>query len=255
MTRLTALVGLVVAGWPVLRWYALRLRDGSDEPLGLVALAVACFFLRGRDWRAKLPRWLGLGLMSGILAYVVVYPWMPALARALVFVILIGVAVAPKISAFAWTVLLSLSLPLVSTLQFYFGYPLRLPTTQLAAMLLRCGGIAANADGTTLLWAGERVIIDAPCSGIQMAWTGAFFAAAIACWQRFPLQETLRLFRWTGVIVFVVNVVRTAALFLMGSGIWHLPSYAHEGIGLLLFVTAIVLIVSLACRFQTPCPV
>lgn len=253
MTRFNALVGLLLAGWPVLRWYGLRLRDGSDEPLGLVALAVACFFVRENDWRSKLSTQRSIGLIGALSVYVLAYPAMPALLRALVFVVMVGLAAAPKVCAFGWTTLLGLSLPVVSTLQFYLGYPLRLPTTQLAAMLLRCVGIAARADGTTLLWAGERVIVDAPCSGIQMAWTGAFLAATLACWQQLSLRETLALFRWAGGIVFAVNVVRASALFLLGAGIWRPPAFAHEGIGLLLFATAIFLIVSRAFRFQKAC--
>jgi exosortase/archaeosortase family protein len=138
--------------------------------------------------------------------------------------------------------LLALSLPLVSTLQFYLGYPLRLPTTQLSALLLRLCGIHVHANGTTLLWAGERVIVDAPCSGIHMAWAGLFVAATLACWRRLSSRDTLRLFRWTGALVFVANVFRSTALFFLGAGIWRLPAFAHEGIGLLVFAATVLLI-------------
>lgn len=254
MSRFTALIALLAAGWPVLRWYGLRLHDGSDEPLGLVAFAAACFFARNHDWREELPRWRVLLLMALVNGYMVAYPWMPALVRAFVFVAMIAVVAAPKIITTGWAMLLMLSLPLVSTLQFYIGYPLRLPTTLLAALILRGCGVAARADGTTLLWAGERVIVDAPCSGIQMAWTGLLVAATLSCWQKLSSRETLRLFRWAGGIVFLVNVFRAAALFLMGARIWYLPSFAHEGIGLLLFAVAIFLIYFRAVGLPSSCP-
>lgn len=251
MSRLVALIALLPTGWPVLRWYGLRLQDGSDEPLGLVAFAVACMFTRNNDWREELSPPLVLLLVALLAGYVGLYPWMPALARALVFVVMIALVAAPKKIMAGWMTLLMLSLPLVSTLQFYLGYPLRLPTTQLSALLLRCCGVAAHADGTTLLWAGERVIVDAPCSGIQMAWTGLFVAATLSCWQGLSSRETFRLFRWAGGIVFCANVFRAAALFLMGAGIWRLPPFAHEGIGLVLFAGAIWLIYFRAVRLQS----
>lgn len=242
MNRLTALFALLIAGWPVLHWYGLRLHDGSDEPLGLVALAVAAFFAPREGWRDRLSRAQIVGLVLLLGTSAVGYPWIPALARALVFVATIGIVMAPKNCALAWTVLLALSLPLVSTLQFYLGYPLRLPTTQLSALLLRVCGFGVHANGTTLLWAGERVIVDAPCSGVHMAWAGLFVAATLACARRFSSRETLRLFRWAGAMVFVANVIRSTALFFLGAGIWRLPAFAHEGIGLALFAMTVVFI-------------
>lgn len=248
MTRLITLLGLLLAGWPVLRWYGLRLHDGSDEPLGLAAIAVALFFAPRSGWKETLPPSRIVPLVVLLATYALAYPWLPALARASLFVLMIGITVAPKTSFIGWTTLLILSLPLLSTLQFYLGYPLRLPTTQLSAALLRLCGVDARADGTTLLWAGERVIVDAPCSGIQMAWAGVFVAATLACWQRLPWRDTLRLFRWACALIFIANIFRSTALFCLGTGLWQLPAYAHEGIGLVLFALTAVLIMHLATR-------
>ncbi len=248
MSRLTALLGLLFAGWPVLRWYGLRLHDGSDEPLGLAALAVALCFAPRNGWKEQLARPHVFALIVFLAIYALAYPWLPALARALLFVLMIGVTIAPKNHALGWTTLLVLSLPLLATLQFYLGYPLRLPTTQLSAAMLRLCGVDAHADGTTLLWAGERVIVDAPCSGIQMAWAGVFVAATLACAHRLPWRDTLRLFRWAGALIFFANILRSTALFCLGAGLWHLPGYAHEGIGLVLFALTAVLISRLAIR-------
>ncbi|HEY4246054.1 MAG TPA: archaeosortase/exosortase family protein [Lacunisphaera sp.] len=252
MNRLIALFGLLVAGWPVLHWYGLRLHDGSDEPLGLAALAVAVFFAPRDGWQDRLSRVKIVALIVLLGGGALGYPWIPALMRGLLFVAMIGMAMAPKNWALAWTALLALSLPLVSTLQFYLSYPLRLPTTQLSALLLRACGFDVHANGTTLLWAGERVIVDAPCSGIHMAWAGLFFAATLACMRRFSSWETLRLFRWAGALVFGANVVRSTALFFLGAGIWRLPAFAHEGIGLVMFAVTLVFIY--LCGMQARIP-
>ncbi len=250
-TRLLVTLGLLLAGWPNVRWYALRLNDGSDEPLGLVALLVAIAFAARASLLELMPR-RALGLVcAGLVAYFFAYAWLPPLVRALWFIPLLALAAAPRGLAFAWTTLLVLSLPLISSLQFYLGYPLRLITTHLSAMLLNVFGLRVEAQGTTMLWAGERVIVDAPCSGIQMAWSGLFLAAALACWQRLPALDALKLFRTASALVFAANLLRSTALFLTGTQIWRLPSFAHEGIGLALFgATALLIFYST----RSPCP-
>ncbi len=249
-TRLHCTVGLLCAGWPNLRWYALRLNDGSDEPLGLLALLVAVVFAARASLFELIPRRSLTLICAGLCVYLAAYPWLPPLARALWFIPLLALAAAPRGFAFAWTTLLALSLPLISSLQFYLGYPLRLATTQLSVALLNLFGQRVEAQATTMLWAGERVIVDAPCSGIQMAWSGLFLAAVLACWRRLPTRDALRLFRITGALVFIANLLRATALFLMGTGQWRLPAFAHEGIGLALFAITAVLI----CTLRLPCP-
>lgn len=131
---------------------------------------------------------------------------------------------------------------MIASLQFYLGYPLRLATTALCAPLLRVFGLHVTAEATTLHWAGETVIVDAPCSGIHMLWTGLFMAAALSCWQRLENRRALRLLRWASFAVFTTNVLRATALFCIEAGIWPSPAWAHEGVGLALFALATTVI-------------
>ncbi len=235
-----AFIGLSVlaAGWPVLRWYASRLNDGSDEPWGLAALAAALIFAPWRTWREPLPV-RRVGWLCGLLAlYIVAFPWMPPLIRALWLVTALGLVAADRGFPAAWWSLLVLSLPVVATLQFYLGYPLRLLTTQLCVPLIALVGHTAHAAGTTLYWAGERVVIDAPCSGIRMLWTGLFFAACLASWHRLDARRAFTLLRMAGLVLFLANVVRASLLFFIETGLWTVPSGSHEGAGLLCFALA-----------------
>jgi len=86
------------------------------------------------------------------------------------------------------------------------------------------------------------VIVDAPCSGIHMLWTGLFLAAALACWQRLDLRQSFRLLQRASLAVFVANILRATALFCIESKLWPSPSWAHEGVGLALFGAAAVAI-------------
>ncbi len=254
--RWTTALLLLIAHWPTLRWFGLRLNDGADEPLGLIALALALIFAL-RPATEDLPsRRILTAHIILLLAYAAAYAWLPPIVRALVLILQLALTLAPRAYAFAWLLLLTLSLPLISSLQFYLGYPLRLITTHLSAALLNLFGLHVQASGTTLLWANERVIVDAPCSGIQMAWSGLLLAATLACWQRLPTRQTLQLIQRTLSLVFLANVVRATALFCMGTKLWSLPASFHEGIGLALFSLTAWAIVSLGIRQQpAPCTV
>jgi len=247
-TRAAAVLALLVAGWPVLRWYALRLGDGSDEPHGLAALAAALFFAPWAAWREPLPPRRHALLATLLLAYCVAFPFAPPLVRALLFVAALGLAAAPRGFAVAWSSLLALSLPLVATLQFYLGYPLRALTAFLAAPLLALGGLRVEASGTTLAWAGERVIVDTPCSGLRMLWTGLVLAAVLACRLRLGARDTVTLFRHSALAVFIANTVRAAFIFCLETGLWPNPSWAHETVGLVLFGIVALGVVALAER-------
>ncbi|MET0261822.1 MAG: archaeosortase/exosortase family protein [Rariglobus sp.] len=247
-SRAVALIALLVAGWPVLRWYALRLGDGSDEPWGLAALALALLFAPWRSWGEPLAPARRAWLCGLLALYCLALPWMPPLARALLLVTMIGIAASVRGFSTAWWGLLVLSLPVVSTLQFYLGYPLRWLTTHLSVPLIALGGHTARAAGTTLHWAGERVIVDAPCSGIQMLWTGLLIATALACWHRLDLRGTFTLVRVAAAVVFVANILRATALFFTETGLWPAPAWSHTGIGLGLFALSALAVLFTAER-------
>ncbi len=250
-TRAAAVLAVLLAGWPVLRWFFLRLGDGSDEPHGLVALAAALVFAPWVAWREPLsPR--RHALLAALLAlYCLAFPFAPPLARALLFVVLLALAAAPPRFAFAWSVLLALSLPIVASLQFYLGYPLRALTAWLCTPLLALGGLDVHASGTTLTWAGERVIVDTPCSGLRMLWTGLVLAAALACHHKLDTRAAFALFRFAGLAVFIANVLRATALFCLETNLWPNPAWAHETTGLVLFALAAVPVLALADRRAT----
>lgn len=242
-SRVAIAVALCLSNWPVRRWYIARMGDGSDEPWGLAALAAAILFTPRNGLTEPLSRnhtWLLCGIVA---IHVGCYAFIPPLGHALIFVTTIGIAVARRGFPLAWWALLILSLPVIASLQFYLGYPLRLATTQFCVPLLRLGGLHVTAAETALHWADETVIVDAPCSGIHMLWTGLFLAAMLACWQRLDARLTFRLLRRASMTVFVANVLRATALFCIEAKVLPSPPWAHEGVGLVLFGAAAVTII------------
>jgi len=231
---------LLLAFWPVWRWYGARMTDGSDEPLGLIALLTAAAFVPRRGWLEVIrPR--ALAVATGVLAlYVAAFDHLPLLVRGAVAVAALG-AVLPRDSArspLPLLALLLLSLPLIATLQFYLGFPLRVATTWCAAHVLGLTGCVVEAHGTVLRWAGEEILVDAPCSGIRMLWTASYLSATLAAVHRLPTARFSRLAQTTAAVVFLANLARTVVLFFLETGLWPNPPWAHEAAGLALFIVA-----------------
>jgi exosortase/archaeosortase family protein len=214
----------------------------------LAALVAALIFVPRTGWGEAVSgrsQWL---LCGGLAVYAAAYSALPPLARAVGFVTGLGLIAGQRVFPLAWWSLLVLSLPFVATLQFYLGYPLRWLTTLACVPLLRLGGLTVTAEATTLCWAGERVVVDTPCSGLHMLWTGWFLGAVLACWHRLDGRSTVRLLSFAGVVIFAANILRATCLFCFESNVWPSTSWTHEGVGLAAFALAAVAIVGVGER-------
>lgn len=230
-----------LAAWPSWLWAARRLADGSDDPLGIIAL-VALGLVLWRD-RASLRtqprlRWLGSAAMLLIVAALsqsILPPLLRGLLSVLALLLVILSLRAPGQSWLAWLGLGVLSLPLLSSLQFFIGYPLRVVTAEVSAWLLRLGSWTVERQGSALLVEGQWVMVDAPCSGIQMAWVGYFTACALAAWLRLPDRLLLQRLPLVGLLVLGGNLLRNTVLVWGESRASGFPGWAHEAVGLVVF--------------------
>jgi len=245
---------VVTSLWPVWHWSAARLSDGSDDPLGIIALVALLISV----WRERRnlsvmlrPFWLAAGLCLAALA-VTGATAMPPLLRAMIAVIAVLAVLmalrAPRQPISAWAGLGILSLPLISSLQFFIGYPLRVITAEVSAFILRTGGLEVIRDGSALLVNGQLVMVDAPCSGIQMGWVAYFTACITASWLRLPDRRFLRRMAGVGLIVLAGNVIRNTLLVIKESNIVPLPAWTHDAIGLLVFGGVCMLVLRLMSR-------
>lgn len=245
---------LPAAGWlafqfaaltPTWCWMVARMRDGSDDPLGALALAsLAALVWHLRHELRAAPRlgWMMLATCGTLLAAVArtglgPLPALPPLAASLLAVLALAcglIAFLPKrVAALPVAGLAVLALPLLSSLQFYAGYPLRLVTAEASRWLL-APGFEVMREGSTLRVDGRMVIVDAPCSGVQMVWLGYFTACVVALWaQRTDRQFATRL-PVVGLLVLFGNIVRNAVLVAFEGAGHALAPWAHDAFGLLL---------------------
>jgi exosortase/archaeosortase family protein len=259
------------AGWlalqfaalaPTWAWMVRRMRDGADDPLGLLALAalaVLAWQCRRELRAAPRPGWLALAGAGTVLATLLrtglgVLPALPPLAAGLVAVLALAcglLAFLPRrVAALPVAGLAVLALPLLSSLQFYAGYPLRVVTAEASRWLLAPGFEVAR-EGSSLVVDGRLVIVDAPCSGVQMVWLGYFTACAVALWARRSDRTFVRRLPAVGLLVLAGNIARNSVLVAFEGARLPLAPWAHEALGLVVLAAVCAVIVRLMALERT----
>jgi exosortase/archaeosortase family protein len=242
------------AGWLALQaaalvphwiWMVQRLRDGSDDPLGLLALAalaILTWTLRRELRPAPRLGWLAVAAFGTLTATLLrtgagPLPSLPPLAAGLVAVLALAsglLAFLPKrVAALPVAGLAVLALPLLSSLQFYAGYPLRVLMAEASRWLL-APGFSVVREGSSLLVDGQLVIVDAPCSGVQMVWLGYFTACVVALWAGRDDRGFLALLPGVGLLVLAGNIVRNSVLVALEGAGHAPPPWLHDAFGLML---------------------
>lgn len=256
--RALPIVALVVAIWPVWRWMALRFADGSGDMWELLAAATAVTVMM-RD-RAMMSQNAGPVLLwvpvAFLLAYAASYNDLSPLPRAMLAMAALGTAISSlwygKRIDVAICGLLLICLPVMASLNFYLGYPLRVAAGSIAEALLQMNGIAAIREGAQLQWSGQTVAIDAPCSGVKMLWTGAYLSLSLAAMMRLSDLRALALLAASAGVVILANAFRATSLFYVEAGLLQGPDLLHDAIGLVMFAFAAATIFALSCTLAGP---
>lgn len=255
----TLLAVELLAFWPVWRWYVHRLNDQSDEVWGIVALVTAMMFIfwhkreNGSAFSAP-PRLMLPATL--LLCYSLSYHFLSPLPRAAIAVTAIAATVSAmrfgrRLHLGVWGLLL-LALPVVASLQFYLGFPMRAVVARLAAPMLQINGFAVTAVGASLNWNGDPILIDAPCSGVKMLWTGFYLACALACYYKLDARRTALACVAALAAIVIGNTFRAAALFYVESGAVNLPlpDWTHEGVGVVVFAATAIAIAWMAMKIN-----
>jgi exosortase/archaeosortase family protein len=243
---------LVLALWPHWLYMARRTVDGSDEPWGVLALLTVLVLLAGDRGEFAVPGRAAL-VASAALAVVAALASLvlPDLAAAALAMLALGLFLAhalPRRPATPLVALLLLALPVIASLQFYLGYPLRAFTAHASSLLLACAGIDASATGAAILYQGTTILVDPPCAGIGMLWVGSYTAALLSYLHRADAARTALNAGAAALLVLMANIARNTALFFPEARLVHWPAWSHEAIGLGALALAIVPIVLISTR-------
>ena len=229
----------LAAFWSVLLWYFTRLSSANNEFYGfwsLAAIGLLCLKFRAND--AVVPNF-GLSVAS-ILVYAISIPFLPPLLQAFaaatsLTVTLSGWQFGKRFHFGVWSLFL-LSLPMIASLQFFLGFPLRVLVGEATALLLRLNGLDVVRDGVCLHFGEQSIWIDAPCSGVRMLWAGFFLTALLVNVYNFRFRRSLVAFAAAFAIILAGNIFRAAGLFYLEAGLIELPAFAHEAIGTTAFI-------------------
>jgi exosortase/archaeosortase family protein len=228
---------LAAALWPTWWWMAQRMVDGSDDPLGVLALAALGAVLWQHRLRLRAAPRLGFQVvaLAGAVLTTALHNQLPDLLVALIGMLALAaglIAFLPTRVATAPVLGLSvLSLPLLASLQFYAGFPLRVVTAEASRWLLSLTH-SVERSGASLVVDGQLIIVDAPCSGVQMAWLGYFTACAVALAAGRDDRSFVVRLPVVGLLVLMGNVLRNTVLVALQVWGHPLPGWGHDAIGL-----------------------
>lgn len=139
--------------------------------------------------------------------------------------------------------LIALAMPVLPSLQFVFGYPLRVVSATLTVALLNLQGVPITRDGTYVTVAGQTAQFDAPCSGIAMLWALVLVTLMAALITHLSLAKLSLALLLTLTVAIAANALRVASLLYATTMLGETePPWLHEAVGLAAFALAALLL-------------
>jgi exosortase/archaeosortase family protein len=252
------LAALVTAAtWDAWRWYLARVAVALEEAAAL-ALTVAFLGVLGvaRMTRPTPPHPLPLMTVAIMLAaYAASHIFLPPIVRA-------ALAISVTLYCFhfaafrqrppiAFWGLVALALPVLPSLQFMLGYPMRVVSATLTVGLLQAHGLMVARQGTFLVWRDEMIQFDAPCSGVNMLWAGLLLTLMGCVLLRLGTLKVAVALALSVALTIASNVLRAASLFYIETGlVTAAPAWWHDGTGIAAFTLSAVITLWLLGRLR-----
>ena len=248
---------VTAATWGAWRWYVERVWSSPEEA---AALMLTLLFL-GALGAARKHRYTSARAISPLsvavmlAAYVASYLILPPIMRA-------AIAIAASLFCFYLAMfrerppvvfwgLVALALPVLPSLQFTLGYPMRVVSAALTVVLLQAHGLAISRQGTFLVWRDEMIQFDAPCSGVNMLWAALLLTLMGCVLFRLGAGKVSIAVAFSVLLTIACNVLRASSLFYVEAG--FLPqadTWWHDGIGIAAFMLSAVVILGFLSRLR-----
>lgn len=245
MRPLPVAIVVAAAAWDAWRWYFARVAATPEEAVSLAATAILLAGLgAARTQRPAPPSPISpvpAAILLGV--YASSYLFLPSIMRAALAIaatlFYFHLALFKERPPVAFWGLVALSLPVLPSLQFMLGYPMRVVSATLAAALLQTQGFAVARQGTFLTWHGEMIDFDAPCSGVSMLWAGLLLTLMGCVLFRLGAMRVAVAVTLAIALSIASNALRAASLFYVEVGLFQqVPEWWHEGIGLAAFAAS-----------------
>mgnify|MGYP001570308707 CR=1 FL=1 len=244
---LVILVLLIAVFWEMWRWYFVRVLSSTDGYYGILALISVLLI---SVWQGKLypQNYLILAIAAlTTFLFAITYNFLPPLLQGTMAFTALSCVISlyrfGKIFHFGIWSLFVLSLPSIASLQFFFGFPMRILVAEATTLLLKLNGLAVIKDGVGLIYGKQTIWIDAPCSGVKMLWAGFFLTALLVTLWRFSLAKSILAFFLSFCIIIIGNIFRATGLFYLEAEIVKMPAFAHEAVGVICFIFTCISIV------------
>ena len=236
-------------------WFA---RIGEPFDAGMAAWAALAVFIvdawRRNGWKAARPSTQAYMMAAvGLAAYWASRPFLP-ISLCGVFGVLGGLAVVvptaredarPPDQGELPAPLAGLAvagLPTLYILDLFLGVPLRAMSTVVATALLRFTGLDVVRNGMEIMVGGVPVWVDAPCAGVNMLGTGVVLALVLAQVWRLRAWRTVGVCSLAAVSVCLANAARVAVLTVFAAMGRSLGGVAHEAVGCIALLMALLLV-------------
>lgn len=243
------LLCLGLAFWQSVAWFINRIWLSPEEAVSaLLFLFLLIYFVLDNLYHRRQFFPLPLYTLSALVfVYGTTLVYLPNLISAAFALAIFGFALFwmsfGRIPGIDFWALAALSLPVVPSLQFYLGLPARLISASLTVPLLQLNGFQVERQGTYLVWQGQLLQFDAPCSGVTMLWAGMLLTLLLCFWHQLSFGKMLLAILAGMFVVLIGNVIRASALFYLELGIlqntvdFPIDNEAlHEAIGVVVFL-------------------
>jgi exosortase/archaeosortase family protein len=243
MHPLLLAVLVTAATWDAWRWYLARVSAAPDEAAAL-ALTVTFLGVLGVARMARPTPQHPLPLVTVAIllaAYAASHIFLPPIVRAALAISVTlyccHLAAFQQRPPIAFWGLVALALPVLPSLQFTLGYPMRVVSAALTVGLLQAHGLMVARQGTFLVWRDEMVQFDAPCSGVNMLWAGLLLTLMGCVLLRLGALKVAIALVLSVALAIACNVLRATSLFYVETGLVpDAPGWWHDGIGIAAFV-------------------
>lgn len=112
---------------------------------------------------------------------------------------------------------------------------MRWVTAQIVALALTGTGFEVSVEGTALFLNGTTVMVDAPCAGVKMLWTGLYFNFLLSSLLLLRPARAWYAYMSSSLCIFIGNVCRSLLLSLVESDLVKLSIDVHDLVGIVVF--------------------